>query len=308
MNKILVIGSSNIDYVVTVDVLPVAGETLLGNDLSLYPGGKGANQAVACGLLGGDVTFITALGNTQDNHLLEEMFDKARLNVDGVKHIADTVTGAAYITVDASGQNSIVVISGANKFCTKEYVMQQRKYIEESDIILMQLEIPYDAIRWVAGYAKELGKTVILNPAPFKEGMVLDFLDKIDYLTPNETELHSLTGMPVDSLEEIEKAAKSLLEQGIKCVIVTIGKRGAFYVSGEGCSHHTPPEIRVVDTTAAGDTFNGAIAVGLSEGKSIGEVIDFANHAATLTVSRRGAQSSIPKREEVEKFMKEQKG
>lgn len=305
MKNIVVIGSSNIDFVISVKDLPVPGETVLGRCVLNYPGGKGANQAVACGLLGGNTSFVTVLGNSKENDLLQSMFAKAALDISTIKYVPEVHTGAAYINVDEKGQNTIIVIPGSNEYCTKEFIQQRKSSIEAADIVLIQLEIPFETVSYVVEYAKGLGKTVILNPAPISGNAFHSLFGFVDYLTPNETELQAITGMPVSTLQEIETAARTLLKTGIKAVVVTIGKRGAMLVTNDGSAVFSPPSIEVVDTTAAGDTFNGAIAVGLSEGKTIEQSIEFANHASTITVSRKGAQSSIPTREEVENFMKE---
>jgi ribokinase len=303
MKKILVIGSSNIDYVVSMNRLPKTGETVMGNGVEIFSGGKGANQAVACGLLGGRTGFLTVLGNTVNTNLLEEMFTKAEISIDGIDRKDDHVTGMAYINVDSKGQNTIIVVPGANTQCTKEYLLSRDDFFKEADIILIQLEIPLDAVAYAIGRAKELGKIIVLNPAPMPEGEELFFIDQIDYLTPNETELGILTGMPIDSLDNITRGAEALVARGVKHVIVTLGKQGALLVNAHHQKLYAPPEIKVVDTTAAGDTFNGALVVGLAEGMSLDDSIYFANVAASLTVSRKGAQAAMPMRDEVEKFL-----
>lgn len=307
MKKILIIGSANIDYVVSMDALPQTGETVMGQDVELHPGGKGANQAVACALLGGNANFIAMLGDNADTTLLDHMFDKVGLGIEGIGRVPNVTTGVAYINVDQKGQNTIIVVPGANALCTREFLISRDDYITEADYILLQLEIPLDAVEYIINRAKELNKQIVLNPAPMPKGMILPFIGKVDYLTPNETELNSLTGMPVGTIDEISTAAQSLLKTGVKNVIVTVGKRGALLVTSNEQAHFAPPQIEVVDTTAAGDTFNGAVVVGLAEGMSLHQSIRFANAAATLTVSRKGAQSAIPDRREVDSFLKRTK-
>lgn len=302
MMKILVIGSANIDYVVSMNTLPQPGETVLGKDVELHPGGKGANQAVACALLGGNTQFVARLGDNADTVLLERMFEKVGLGISGIDKISNQTTGVAYINVDSEGQNTIIVVPGSNAKCTREFLISRDEYIRDADIILLQLEIPFEAVEHVIKRAKELGKKVVLNPAPIQRGVTVPWIGQVDYLTPNETELESLTGMPVNTVEEIIVAARSLLKTGVGHVVVTVGKRGALLVNHEEQILFAPPEITVVDTTAAGDTFNGAMVVALAEGMDLHDSIRFANTAATLTVSRRGAQSSIPNRQEVEQF------
>lgn len=303
MKRILVVGSSNIDYVITSDKLPVPGETVLGYHIEKHPGGKGANQAVACGMLGGDTSFLSVLGMDGDERLLLDMFSPAGIDFSGLGRKETVPTGAAYINVDGNGRNSIVVIPGANACCDSQYLRSCDKYFKAADIVVVQMEIPDDAVDYAISRSNELGKLVILNPAPAPERFEESWYAKIDYLTPNETELQKISGIPVDTLEDIEAAARKLLAQGTKNVIVTLGGRGALLVQWGSSKLFSPPDIQVVDTTAAGDTFNGAIAVALSEGRTIENAICFANHASTISVSRKGAQSSIPSRKEVDMFM-----
>lgn len=303
MKNILVIGSSNIDCVITMDALPQSGETVIGRNVELHPGGKGANQAVASALLGGRTEFVTVLGDSADTVLLEDMFGKVGLDVTGVGRASNQTTGVAYINVDREGQNTIIVVPGANSKCTKEFLVSRDDYIIEADIILLQLEIPFDAVEYAIKRANELNKLIVLNPAPIQKGVMVPFIGNVDYLTPNETELKNLTSMPVNSISEITGAAYSLMKTGVKNIIVTVGKRGALLVNEDEQVLFTPPDVIAVDTTAAGDTFNGALVVGLAEGMSLHQSIRFANIAAALTVSRKGAQSAIPSRKEVDQFI-----
>ena len=302
MKKILVIGSSNVDVSIRATSIPKAGETVKGLFVSLNAGGKGANQAVACSRLGGNTGFITVLGSEGSSSLLP-MFHESGIDCRGIDVLDGKQTGTAYITVDNDGKNTIVVIPGTNYDCSADYIKSKDYLIQEFDIIVLQLEIPEEAVDYAIKRSAELGKTVILNPAPAPASLNPDWLSKIDYLTPNETELEKISGMSVSSVQEAKIAAQSLISKGVKNVIATLGGGGALLVSSSCSEQFTPPDIKVVDTTAAGDTFNGAVAVYLAEGKDISEAIVFANAAATLSVSRKGAQESIPSRDETEKFL-----
>ncbi len=302
MKKILVIGSSNIDVSIRAESIPKAGETVKGVSVSLNAGGKGANQAVACSRLGGMTGFVTVLG-TEGGESLLSLFRESGIDCRGITVLDGKQTGTAYITVDNNGKNTIVVIPGTNYDCTSEYIKSNDQLLQEADIIILQLEIPEEAVDWAIRRGSELGKTIILNPAPAPDSLNPEWLSRIDYLTPNETELERISGLPVSSAEEAAAAARSLIAKGVKNIIATLGGSGALLVSSALTEQFTPPDIKVVDTTAAGDTFNGAFAVYLAEGRSIADAIRFANAAATLSVSRKGAQSSIPTRKETEDFI-----
>lgn len=301
MKKIAVLGSSNMDFVYAVEEMPRTGETIKSRGFRKVPGGKGANQACACGKLGGDCVFLSAIGEDDSGEKLMESLEKAGVHTDRVLKKADDTTGMAAIMVNAAGDNSIVIVPGANLACDKEYVKDHMDAIREADVVLTQFETPEEGVFEFIQRAKELGKTVILNPAPAPENIPDEILEGLDYLTPNETELNKLTDMPVETMEELEKASEVLLRKGVKNVIVTIGKRGALLNSAEGkkvCPTFT--NIKAVDTTAAGDTFNAGLAVGLAEGRSLTEAICFANAAAAISVTRNGAQTSIPTKEEAD--------
>ena len=292
--KILVIGSLNIDWMIDVSHTPVAGETIMGHFNKEVPGGKGGNQAYAIGSLGGHVTMLGAVGNDAAGKTLLETLQHAGVNTSAIKLKTDIQSGMALIYINGDGDNTIVVLPNANHTITKEYIQQQQGLIEEADMIVLQMEIPYEAVYEAIHIAHSLDKIIILNPAPAPSSIPNDILSKIDYLTPNETELELLSGYSIHTLEETEQAAKSLLEKGVKHVITTLGSKGALLVTTERTTHFPGYPAHVVDTTAAGDSFNGAIAVYLSEGKTIDEAIQFANRVASITVTRSGAQSSIP--------------
>lgn len=300
MGKILVVGSLNMDFVIDTDKMPVPGETVLGNNFSLSPGGKGANQAYAIGKIGGNISMIGAVGNDEYGKKLKENLQSVNVDVTPIEVIENENTGCAFVTVDKSGENNIVVIQGTNKMITKETINKNINLIKESDIVLMQLEIPIDVVKYAITLAKEYGKTVILDPAPAQANVLDDVFDKIDFAKPNETELSILTGMPTNNIEEIIAAARVLNEKGIKNVLVTLGKKGSMIVNKEECTHFEVPQVPIVDTTAAGDSFIATFAIGLSNGTPIHECIKFANKVANFVCTRKGAQSSIPTKEEVQ--------
>lgn len=305
--KILIIGSSNVDFVVGVREMPLPGETLMGSSFDNVPGGKGANQACACGRLGGDSVFLSCVGRNAQGDMLLESLRGAHVDTSRMRVLEGVPTGMAFITVNGAGENSIVVIPGANTACDIGYFEANEEAIQEAGIVLAQLETPAEDVYWMLKKAHSLGKLTILNPAPAPESLPEDVLPFIDYLTPNETELAKLTGLPTGTLEEIQRAAQVLLCKGVGHVLVTIGSRGVFLCDREGARQYETRKVTPVDTTAAGDTFNGGFAVGLSEGMEAAEAIRLANAAASLSVTRKGAQTSIPSRTEVEALLADRK-
>ena len=298
MAKILVAGSLNMDLRFSMKRMPLEGETVLGDGLLYNPGGKGANQAAAAAKLGGDVAMLGALGKDGFGDTLEKSLADCGCDVSALRRVT-LPTGTASIYVDDMGRNSIVVVAGANACCDTEYLKSCEKALEDCEIVMLQLEIPYDAVWHMARRAHGLGKTVILNPAPAPDAIPEGVLKDIDWLTPNETELARLSGLPCEEPSEIEEAAAALRRKGVRNVLVTVGSRGA-YLCTEAFSELIPAErVKAVDTTAAGDCFNGAFAVALSEGLSPRDAVVFANRAASLSVTREGAQSSLPWRKEL---------
>ncbi len=302
MGKILVIGSLNMDLVTSVQKMPRVGETLLGDSFKQVPGGKGANQACASARLGGDVVMIGHVGNDNFGDTLISSLGNDGVDISCIQKVEDVSTGIAVIMVDNSGDNSIVVVPGANYTLTNKDIDNSIKYIREADIVVTQLEIPVETVKYSLKRAKEHGKYTILNPAPAKK-LDDELIENIDLLTPNETELEVLSGITISTEDEILKAAKVLIDKGIKELIVTLGSDGCLYINSDGFKRFSSYKVEAVDTTAAGDSFTAAIAVGLSEGKQIDEVIDFASKVGALTVTKAGAQSSLPYRNEVLNFM-----
>lgn len=299
---ILVVGSANMDMVVTTRRFPSPGETVFGHSFNMYPGGKGANQAVAAAMLGGRVHFIGKMGRDIFRQKLCAAMRRSGVVLDGVSVDHSAPTGIALITVDHSGQNQIVVLSGSNMVLMPRDVDRERRLFARAGVLLTQLEIPLAAVRKAIHHAKQHGLTVILNPAPARRLSRL-LLRNVDYLTPNETELQVLADARVTNVRSAERAARRLLEQGVGSVLVTLGAQGCLLV-GAGTVRLFPARpVRPVDTTAAGDTFNGALAFGLAEGRSVDDAIRLANDAAAFSVTRRGAQSSMPSMAELLAFL-----
>jgi len=298
-HSITVIGSTNTDMVIKTTRLPLPGETILGGDFLMNPGGKGANQAVAAARLNGKVTLVAKTGGDVFGRESQKLFQAENLNTDFLFSDPEAPSGIALITVDEHGENCIVVAPGANALLAREDIDKAVIAIREAEIILMQLEIPLDTVIYATEMAVRAGKKVILNPAP-AQPLPSELLKMIYMITPNETEAELLTGIAVTDQSSAATAARVLLSNGIKVVVMTLGSKGALLVTDELCELVPSVAVKVVDTTAAGDCFNGALAVALSEGAGLVEAIAFANKAAALSVTRMGAQSSAPYRDEVD--------
>lgn len=299
MSKILVVGSLNLDYVIEVENMPKAGETIFGKSLKKVPGGKGANQAYAIGKLGGDVAMIGAVGDDDAGQILLNNLKSVNVNTRGIEIVKENVTGQAYIYVDDSGQNCITVISGANAVVDKDMIDRNMELIDDAEYIVMQLEIPVDTVEYVKDIAVSKGKKVIIDPAPAIKNPNVNLWKGCYILKPNELELATLIGKELNNLEEYKKGAIELHRTGVDYVISTLGGDGAILYNGEDIQSFECKKTTVVDTTAAGDTFTAGLVIGLSEGKNMYEAIDFGQSAAAIAVSRKGAQTSIPSREEI---------
>ena len=299
MSRIIVIGSSNTDMVVKSKKLPSPGETILGGTFLMNPGGKGANQAVAAARLNGNVTFVTKTGNDLFGEQSKHLFDKDGIDTRYIIKDARNPSGVALISVDENGENCIVVAPGSNAALSAYDINDDVYVTEKSDVYLMQLEIPLSTVEFVAERAARNGNRTILNPAPAR--ILSDDLYRCIYvMTPNEIEAELLTGIRVNDSSTAKKAAVILLNKGVKNVVITMGAAGA-YLHSEGVSKIVPVvPVKPVDTTAAGDVFNGALAVALSEGKELEEAVAFANKAAAISVTRMGAQASAPYRNEID--------
>ena len=296
--KILVIGSTNTDMTAFCSKMPVPGETVLGDDFTMGPGGKGANQAVAAKRLGGDVSFICKVGKDIFGENTIRHFLAEGLDTSGVM-ISSKPSGVALITVDKDAENCIVVASGANNDYTVEDIRSCRETIEGCDILLMQLEIPVEAVVEAARIAHEAGKFVVLNPAPaspLPEGI----FKYLSLFIPNETELEKYSGMEVHDEESAKAAAGSLIEKGVGSIIATMGSKGSLICHGGRTSFVKARKVEAVDTTGAGDCYCGALCVALSEGSSLEEAAAFATKASALAVQKAGAQNAMPYRKEID--------
>ncbi len=297
MNEILVIGSSNTDMVVKTDELPLPGETKLGGTFFMNAGGKGANQAVAAARLGGNVTLVTKLGDDIFGRQTLEGLKKENINTNYVFFDESNPSGTALIIVNAVGENCIVVAPGANANLFPADIGKVEN-MRDATVILLQLEIPMDTINYVAKLAKVNKQKLILNPAPAQK-LNDELLRGLYLITPNETEAFGLTGILVKDETSASAAADVLLKKGVENVIITLGREGAFFQNGYLKLKVNAPVVEPLDTTAAGDTFNGAITVALTENMEWDKAIRFAIQAASISVTRMGAQSSVPYRKEI---------
>nr|WP_314871893.1 ribokinase [uncultured Pseudomonas sp.] len=292
--KVVVVGSLNMDLVARAERLPRAGETLTGEGFFTVPGGKGANQTVAVARLGASVAMIGNVGDDAYGQQLLQALQVESVDCQAVATCEGVSSGVALIVVDAASQNAIVVIPGANGLLSAESVQRADSLLQAADIVICQLEVPQATVAWTLARARELGKTVILNPAPATGPLPADWFAHIDYLAPNESEAQALTGIAVTDKDSARRAAEQLLAFGVGKVIVTLGREGALLVSAQGCQHYPATPVQALDTTAAGDTFIGGFAAGLSRGLSEAEAITLGQRAAAVSVTRAGAQPSIP--------------
>ncbi|MCD6598900.1 MAG: ribokinase [Bacteroidales bacterium] len=291
--NIVVIGSSNTDMIIKSDHLPVPGETILGGEFLMAQGGKGANQAVAAARLGGKVSFIAKTGNDIFGNQSIKSLKKEHINTGFVLCDETRPSGVALISVDSKGENSIVVASGSNMALLPSDIDIASDLIKNAGFVLMQLEIPLETVEYVTNICSESKVRVILNPAPAQK-LPDKLLRSLSIITPNETEAALLTGITISNISDIEKAAEVLKQKGVGIVIVTMGSAGAYVLTDRISTIIPAPKVKAIDTTAAGDTFNGALCLALSSGKEIEEAVKFANKAASISVCRMGAQPSIP--------------
>jgi ribokinase len=292
--KVVVVGSLNMDLVARAQRLPRAGETLPGEAFFTAPGGKGANQAVAVARLGGSVAMVGNVGNDAYGQQLRKALEREGVDCQAVSVCEGVSSGVALITVDAASQNCIVIIPGGNGLLTPQSVQRFDKLLQAADVIICQLEVPAETVAWALARGHELGKRVILNPAPATGPLPSTWFGHIDYLTPNESEAEALTGITVTDQGSALRAGERLLQLGAGKVIITLGAQGALLVTAQGHQHFPAPVVQPVDTTAAGDTFVGGFAAALVRGLEEGEAIAFGQSAAALSVTRVGAQPSIP--------------
>ena len=301
-NNIVVIGSSNVDMIIRGDRIPKPGETIIGGKFYKAAGGKGANQAVAAARAGGRVTFLSRVGNDVFGQEAIQGYRNDKINVNYVKVDQTESTGIALILVDSKGENCISVASGANMKLDKSDIKDANVELDNADVVLMQLETPIETIEYIIKSLKNKQVKTILNPAPALK-ISDDLLAHLTIITPNETEVELLTGVTVNDEKDALKASKILLDKGVKNVIITMGKKGAFLHSELGSILIPSFEVNALDTTAAGDTFNGAFAVAVAEGKALEDAVKYANAAAAISVTKMGAQPSIPLKNEIDNFL-----
>lgn len=299
--KVVVIGSLNMDLVTRAPRLPKGGETLIGQSFTTVSGGKGANQAVAAARLGARVSMIGCVGNDAYGEALRGALLAEQVDCQAVSTV-DGSSGVALIVVDDNSQNTIVIVPGANGALSAEAIDRFDSVIQAADVLICQLEVPDASVGHALKRGRELGKTVILNPAPVSRPLPSDWYASIDYLIPNESEASALSGLSVDSLETAQAAATRLIAMGAGKVIITLGAQGSLFADGQRFEHFPAPVVKAVDTTAAGDTFVGGFAAALAAGQDEVQAIRFGQVAAALSVTRAGAQPSIPALSEVQAF------
>jgi len=300
--QIVVVGSSNMDLVVKSPRIPVPGETILGGDFLMVPGGKGANQAVAAAKLGARVFFVARLGNDLFGRKSLENFRLEGVDTTYVALTSEAPSGVALITVDEAGNNAIVVAPGANARLSVEDVRRAEAQIRSAGAVVAQLEVPLATVQCAAEIAEEAGVPFVLNPAPAQQ-LGPGLLAKVAVLTPNETEARILTEIEVTDDSSARKAARALLSAGVKAVILTMGSKGFLLADGNTTESVPALQVKAVDATAAGDAFTGSLALGLAQSRSLRDAALFANRVAAFSVTRLGAQPSMPTRKELEEFI-----
>lgn len=301
--SILIIGSSNSDVYYHLDKLPEKGETVIGNHISYRFGGKGANQAVAAARMSSQVCFLTCVGNDGSGKAIIDNLKREKVDVSYIKVTSDLPTGTAAIHLDSEGSNTIVVIKGANEVCDADYILSHKDLFLKHDYILLQMEIPVTAIETAIKLAYQNRKKLVFNPAPAHR-IEKELYHYIDFLIPNETELELLAFGNVRN-REVDVCAKTLLEFGVRHLIVTLGEKGVIYYSRTKKEFYPSRTVRAVDTVGAGDCFNACFVSALEKGLSIGKAIEFANVAASISVTRYGAQESMPGYLEVQQVLLE---
>ena len=303
MKKLCVIGSINMDLVARVERFPKPGETIIGESFGSYPGGKGANQAVAAARLGADVLMVGRLGDDLYGSRYLDLFGREGVRTEGVSVVHEASTGVAVIEVERSSENHIVIIPGANASVTPEAIESLWPLMSDCDIFLLQLEIPLPSVEAACALLRAKGRTLILDPAPAAP-LSSAVLRAVDFLTPNEHELASLSGSRAAGGEAISDGIRALRERGASTIVVKAGRAGAYLGDSSGIFHIPGYEVPVVDTTAAGDSFNAGFACALAEGRGIREAIGFANAVGALSTTGMGAQAAMPTREAVHSFVR----
>ena len=303
--KLVVLGSINADHILNINHFPVPGETVTGKDYQVAFGGKGANQAVAAGRSGADITFIASVGDDDTGKKVCQQLASDHIDISAISTIPNATTGVALIFVNCAGENVIGIHSGANAALTPARVKAQKQKITDAAVLLMQLESPLESVLEAAKIACQHQTKVILNPAPAC-ALSDELLALLYMITPNETEAEKLTGVRVENDEDAAQAACILHTKGIEIVIITLGSRGV-WLSHHGVGQRIPGfRVKAIDTIAAGDTFNGALVTALLEEQSMVEAVRFAHAAAAIAVTRKGAQPSVPWRHEIDDFLRQQ--
>lgn len=305
MAKIIVAGSSNIDMTAYVKTLPRPGETIGNGRFLQANGGKGANQAVAAARLGGDVVFLTCVGDDMQGRMLKEVFASDGIHTEHMKFITTSPTGTALIFVADDGENCIAVAPGANGELLPEDIDKAADAFSEASWLLLQLEVPLKTVYHAVDVAFAKGIKVILNPAPISGAIPSEVLSKLWLITPNETEAEKLTGIKIDSAEDAYRASEALLAQGVQNVIVTLGSSGSVICNASLREFVPARKVEAVDTVGAGDVYNGALVTALAEGKSLPDAARFATLASSIAVTRPGAQTGVPHRLEVDALLAE---
>lgn len=302
--RVLVVGSANVDFTVAASRLPGVGETVSGGTLLVNHGGKGANQAVAARRLGAQVRFVACVGDDASGRDIRAALRAEGIGVDGMMVTGEAATGTALIVVDGEGRNQIAVAPGANWRLSVEHVRSRADDFAWAQVVLCQLETPLETLELALGEARRRGLVTVLNPAPVREGMSDDVWRRVDYLTPNEGEAARLSGVPVQDARSAGAAGRALRDRGVGTVIVTLGAQGSVACTAQEDIRTAAFPVDAVDTTAAGDAFNGALGTALGGGDMLPNALRFASAAAALACTRRGAQPSLPTRAEVDRLLR----
>lgn len=303
-SRVVVVGSVNMDLVVRCHTMPLPGQTVSGEDFATFPGGKGANQAVAAARLGADCAMVGCVGDDAFGRQLRENLQREQVNVDALHVIDDTPSGVAVIAVDAAGENAITVVPGANGQLRPGHIDQAESIIAAASVMLVQLETPSATVTGAIELARRHGVRCVLDPAPAPPGGLDPALYQVDLISPNQTELAALAERPVSSIDQATDAARSLLKRGAGVVVVKLGKDGALIVRPDQPPVHLPAfPAEVMDTTAAGDAFTAALGVGLAEGRNLIESVRMGCAAGAVAVSHPGAQQAMPTRDQVERIL-----
>lgn len=302
MAKIICVGSVNVDITGYCFAVPEGGETLAGDFVKTSPGGKGSNQSVAAHRAGADVTLIAKMGNDAISSVLKDFYNSVNMPYDYIDVSEEHATGIALIMVEKkTAQNRVLIIPGANLALDASDAYANEEKFKETDVVICQLETRMEPIMAAAELAKKYGKIFVLNPAPYKE-LPTELWEKIDYITPNESEARELTGVEINNIDDARRAAEILLSRGVKNAIITLGVNGVFFKNAEFETHVDAIRMNAVDTTGAGDAFNGGFITALADGKSIEEALKFATCTSAISVTRKGAAASMPTKEEIEEL------